>query len=241
MNRTLIMVRHGETEFNAVKRMQGHLDSGLSVVGRNQARATGRALATLGSLNTRPVSRIISSDLGRAALTANIIGEEVGQVPLMDARLRETDLGQWQGKAASEVDAEWPGARAVWRHDPTWAPPGGESRMDVARRARAVVDELMASPELWDEGPVVLVAHSGTIIALTTSLLGLSKQQSPLLTGMRNGRMAIMTARPKVDYLGRAPEELPAEAPTFSAQAPGEPVEALWYLDAWNVGDIPTR
>ncbi|WKD58856.1 histidine phosphatase family protein [Corynebacterium caspium] len=230
MTRTLIMVRHGQTEYNATKRMQGHLDTRLSAQGYAEARGIGRLLAAEKSL---PVSRIITSDLTRAAETAKMIGAELGLEPELDHRLRETDLGQWQGQSRDEVDAAWPGARAIWRHDATWAPPGGESRVDVAARALPVVTELMQHPASWENGAIVLVAHSGTIISLASALLGFSPEQIPLLSGMNNCHMARLSARPLVEYLGKKPEDLPTTAPQFSDTSD---TSARWYLDAWNVG-----
>lgn len=110
--------------------MQGHLDTELSEVGYEQAKG---AAAMLRDKN---ISAIVCSDLIRARETARVIGEELGLEPSIDARLRETNLGDWQGMSSVEVDEEFPGARAIWRHDPTWAPPQGESRVDVAKRAR---------------------------------------------------------------------------------------------------------
>ena len=62
----------------------------------------------------------------------------------MDTRLRETHLGDWQGMTHSQIDAEAPGARLAWREDATWAPHGGESRVDVAARSVPLVAELVA-------------------------------------------------------------------------------------------------
>ena len=146
MSRRLILIRHGQTTYNATGRMQGHLDTELSELGYEQARAAARLLQDQG------VSKIVASDLIRAKETARVVAEALGVDFSTDARLRETHLGQWQGRTSAEVDAEFPGARAIWRHDPTWAPPEGESRVDVAERARPVIDELMADFGGWDQG-----------------------------------------------------------------------------------------
>ena len=129
MSRRLILIRHGQTTYNASGRMQGHLDTELSDVGYEQARAAARLL------RDQDVVKIVASDLQRARETARVVAESLGLDFSTDPRLRETNLGQWQGKSSAEVDAEFPGARAIWRHDPPWAPPEGESRVDVARRA----------------------------------------------------------------------------------------------------------
>lgn len=119
MTRRLILLRHGQTEYNATRRMQGHLDTVLSDAGWSQAEAAADFLATL------PIGKIISSDLARARDTAAVVGKRLGIDVTTDPRLRETDLGEWQAKTIDEVDTDYPGARAIWRHDATWAPPVG--------------------------------------------------------------------------------------------------------------------
>lgn len=174
--RKLVLWRHGETDYNAEGRMQGHLDSALTEVGWNQARFAVPALARFSP------DLVIASDLRRATDTAQVLTEGIG-VPLrIDKRLRETHLGDWQGLTGREVDADWPGARDRWRVDATWAPPGGESRVDVAERSYGVVEDLAD-----DEYPTVLLAaHGGLILALTARLLGLPLEHWPLLGGIGN-------------------------------------------------------
>ena len=109
---------------------------------------------------------------------------------LVDTRLRETHLGDWQGMTHLEVDAAAPGARLAWRDNARWAPHGGESRVDVAARSMPLVAELIAEQTEWGvdepERPVVLVAHGGLIAALTAALLGLPVDNWPILGGMGN-------------------------------------------------------
>ncbi|MGO2613263.1 histidine phosphatase family protein, partial [Corynebacterium flavescens] len=180
MSRRLILIRHGQTTYNATGRMQGHLDTDLAEVGYEQAAAAAALL------RDKDISYIISSDLIRAKETARVIADSLGMDYAVDKRLRETDLGRWQGMSSAEVDAQFPGARAIWRHDPTWAPPEGESRVDVAKRARPVIDSLMRTSTTWDDGPVLVVAHGGAISALTCHLLGLEHHQYGILSGLKN-------------------------------------------------------
>jgi probable phosphoglycerate mutase len=91
----------------------------------------------------------------------------------------------------AEIDAKAPGARLAWREDATWAPHGGESRVDVARRSLPLIAELVAGEPEWgaddeSERPVVLVAHGGLIAALTAALLRLPVVNWPALGGMGN-------------------------------------------------------
>ncbi|MFD4190926.1 histidine phosphatase family protein [Amycolatopsis thermoflava] len=176
--RRLVLWRHGETDYNAAGRMQGHLDSALTEVGWNQARFAAPALARF-----QP-DLVISSDLHRAMDTATVLTEAIG-VPLrIDKRLRETHLGEWQGLTGAEVDEGWPGDRAIWRVDATWAPPGGESRVEVAERASEVVSDLLASEDPGET--VLLAAHGGLITALTGKLLALPVAAWPQLGGIGN-------------------------------------------------------
>lgn len=213
--RRLVMLRHGQTEYNAGSRMQGQLDTDLSDLGRHQAVAAAEVLA-----KRRPLA-IVSSDLRRALDTAVVLGEHAGMPVIADIRLRETHLGEWQGMTHLEVDAIAPGARLAWRDDSRWAPPGGESRVDVAARSRPLVDELVDEHGEWglDEAgdgpdrPVVLVAHGGLIAALTASLLGLPVDNWPILGGMGNASWVQLAGHSAADA------------------APGD---VRWRLDVWN-------
>jgi probable phosphoglycerate mutase len=102
--RRLVMLRHGQTDFNLGSRMQGQLDTELSELGRAQAVAVAEALAK------RQPLLIVSSDLRRAYDTAVALGERTGLRVQVDNRLRETHLGDWQGMTHAEIDG-WPGAR----------------------------------------------------------------------------------------------------------------------------------
>ncbi|MGH3563243.1 MAG: glucosyl-3-phosphoglycerate phosphatase, partial [Mycobacterium sp.] len=164
-------------------RMQGQLDTELSELGYAQAGAAAELLS-----KRRPVL-IVSSDLRRAYDTAVKLGEHAWLPVRVDTRLRETHLGDWQGLTHDQVDAAAPGARLAWREDATWAPHGGESRVDVAARSTPLVAELVSGEPEWgasDERPVVLVTHGGLIAALTAALLRLPVPNWPVLGGMGN-------------------------------------------------------
>lgn len=182
--RRLVMLRHGQTEYNAGSRMQGQLDTDLSELGREQAVGAAEVLAK------RQPLVVISSDLRRAWDTATVLGERAGLPVRSDIRLRETHLGEWQDLTHLEVDAAWPGARLAWRNDARWAPHGGESRVDVAKRSVPLVKELVTEQSDWGtdepDRPVVLVAHGGLIAALTAALLKLPVDNWPALGGMGN-------------------------------------------------------
>jgi broad specificity phosphatase PhoE len=209
--RRLVLLRHGQTEYNAGSRMQGQLDTELSDLGRMQAVAAAEVLAK------RQPMLIVSSDLRRALDTALALSERSGLPVSVDTRLRETHLGDWQGMTHLEVDAVAPGARLAWRDDARWAPHGGESRIDVAERSLPVVADLVAGQPEWgaDEAdrPVVLVAHGGLIAALTAALLRLPVDNWPILGGMGNASW--------VQLSGHSEPDAGAD-------------DVRWRLDVWN-------
>ncbi len=214
--RRLVMLRHGQTDFNLGSRMQGQLDTELSELGRAQAVAAAEVLGKLQPL------RIVSSDLRRAYDTAITLGERTGLEVWVDDRLRETHLGDWQGLTHTQIDTEAPGARLAWRADATWAPHGGENRVDVAARSLPVVAELVSGDLEWgDPGhadrPVVLVAHGGLIAALSAALLKLPVANWPVLGGMGNASW--------VQLSGHSDDE----------RGDGEgPAGISWHLEVWN-------
>ncbi|BBZ40538.1 glucosyl-3-phosphoglycerate phosphatase [Mycobacterium conspicuum] len=208
-----MMLRHGQTDFNAGSRMQGQLDSALTELGRAQAVAAAEVLGKL------PPLLIVSSDLHRAYDTAITLGERTGLSVRVDPRLRETCLGDWQGLTHTEVDQQAPGARLAWRDDARWAPHGGESRVDVAARSVPVVAELVSGAPEWGDPdgpdrPVVLVAHGGLIAALSAALLKLPVDNWPILGGMGNASW--------VQLSGHA----------GSSDADFDSIR--WRLDVWN-------
>ncbi|MDV3128269.1 histidine phosphatase family protein [Mycobacterium sp. 21AC1] len=209
--RRLVLLRHGQTEYNAGNRMQGQLDTELSDLGREQAAAAAEVLAK------RQPLLIVSSDLRRALDTAVTLGDRAGVAVQVDERLRETHLGDWQGLTHLEVDAAVPGARLAWRDDARWAPHGGESRVDVFERSIPLVAELVVGQHDWGidapERPVVLVAHGGLIAALTAGLLGLPVENWPVLGGMGNASWVQLSGHSE-------------DAGGFD--------DIRWRLDVWN-------
>jgi len=213
--RRLVMLRHGQTDFNFGSRMQGQLDTELSELGRAQALAAAEALG-----RPQPL-RIVSSDLRRASDTANMLGERTGLAVRADERLRETHLGDWQGMTHAEIDGLAPGARLMWREDATWAPHGGESRVDVAARSLPLIAELVAGEPDWGDPnhhdrPVVLVAHGGLIAALSAALLNLPVDHWPVLGGLGNASWVQLSGHSDPDL-----DELGADG-------------IRWRLDVWN-------
>ena len=180
---TLILQRHGETDWNAERRLQGHRDIDLNETGLRQAAAAAPSIAALGP------EVIVSSDLARARVTATTVGELLGLPVTVDPRLRETGLGVWEGLTWGEAVDGWPAETADWRSTSANArPPGGESRSEVAARAALVVADL----DRADVGKALLVAHGGTIVGLTGRLLDLPEDHWSTLTGIGNCHWVVL-------------------------------------------------
>jgi broad specificity phosphatase PhoE len=146
----LLVVRHGQSEWNADGRWQGQEDPPLTDLGRQQARRAARAVGA--------VDAVVSSPLDRAATTAAILAEElgIGPVGVLDG-LIERHAGAWQGLTRAEIDEDWPGYLADGRR-----PPGWEDDDAVEDRVLAAFDAVAREHPY---GFVVAVAHAGVIFA----------------------------------------------------------------------------
>ena len=227
--RHLILLRHGETEFNRARRMQGHLDVALSERGRAQADRVAPVLA-----RTNPLA-IISSDAQRAVHTAQAVSD-LCDVPVhLDTRLRETDMGEWTGLDQQEVEDHWPGDRPKWRSDPTYAPPGGENRLEVARRAMDVVRDLHRDLTSWgeDERPVLLVAHGGIFLALAAALIDSPLQNYAAFSALGNTSWSQFTEWPQYFVEADLDAHPAAAGPRIPAIPPIQP-GYQWRVDVWN-------
>ena len=160
----LLLVRHGETTWNAEHRYIGRTDLPLSGEGRRQARALADRLAS------EPISAVYTSDLRRALETAAVIASAHGLPVRSDPRLREMDFGLWEGLSAAEVERHYAAELAAWRAGLGLAPPGGETLTAVAARVQAVLDEIAERHRLHT---VAIVAHGGTLQMVLFLSLGI--------------------------------------------------------------------
>jgi broad specificity phosphatase PhoE len=161
----LLLIRHGETDWNRDGRWQGQLDVPLNAHGLEQAAALAEALSI------EPLDAIFTSDLRRARQTAEVLAAATGASVVEDRRLREIHLGRWQGLTQMEISLGQDEALDRFRANPADAPPPeGETVLDVQRRMQAaVVDVLQTHPH----GRVAIVSHGLALAALKASLLGL--------------------------------------------------------------------
>jgi broad specificity phosphatase PhoE len=161
----ILLIRHGQSEWNLTGRWQGQTDPPLTDLGRSQAMAAARSLGT--------VSAIWSSDLQRASVTAMIISNELGVGPVvLEPDLRERDAGEWQGLTRDEIDEQYPGylEPPEGTSGEGWVPrrpPGWESDDDLAVRVRRV---LVRIRDEVGEGEVLVVAHAGLLYLVERAL-----------------------------------------------------------------------
>jgi probable phosphoglycerate mutase len=166
---TLVLIRHGETAWNAERRLQGHLDIALNPEGERQAAALGAALAA------EKFDQVISSDLLRARLTAAALAAPQGLPVQLDAALRERCYGGFEGLLYAEIEQRFPLEFAAWQGRDVDAilPPGanrGESFRQFYRRATgAILGWAAAHPGQR----LALVAHGGVLECAYRAALGL--------------------------------------------------------------------
>lgn len=160
----LVLLRHARTGHNAGGRIQGQIDVPLDDHGLEQAAAVAPLMASAAP------SLLLSSDLGRARQTAEPIAALTGLPIRLDPRLRELDLGGWQGLTREEAAAAFPKEYAAWVAGRDERRGGGETYRDAGTRAAVAV--LAAAAELGPSGVLVAVTHGGTARATIGALLG---------------------------------------------------------------------
>jgi len=149
----IYLARHGETDDNARRVVQGWIDTPLNDRGREQARELTAAVKDLG------IGAIWTSQLARAAETARIVGESLGIEPRVDDRLAESQRGSWEGRTLDDIEQSEPDAWAAWkRGGPDFRFPGGESLAEHQSRVLAAIEAIRAADQ-----PALVVAHGGTI------------------------------------------------------------------------------
>ena len=164
---TLLLARHGETDWNGERRWQGHYDQPLNDTGRDQA------VELAASLAGTPIAAIYSSDLVRARETAEIVAERLGLTVVVDAGLREVDVGNWSGVTHDEIRERYPEGFARWQEGGHgWE--GGESYDQMGERA---VTTLLRLAEHHAGETVLVVAHGGTIRACLAAAAGVTYRE----------------------------------------------------------------
>jgi broad specificity phosphatase PhoE len=200
----ILLVRHGQSEWNAAGRWQGSADPPLTELGRDQARYAGDVLAA----HRHGFGAVWASDLSRAHETATLMAAALGLAPVrVEARLREAHVGEWEGLTSDEIELAWPGYLGAHRR-----PPAFEPFESVVARAVPALEDIARSGEAGT-APRLVVAHSGVIRSVVRHLAG-ADERIPNLGGvwLAAGPASLVVA-------GRFD---PTEAFVTGADGPGE-------------------
>ena len=184
-SRTVLLLRHGRTAYNAEGRLQGQVDVPLDEVGRWQVAEAARDL-----VQRHVPTRVVSSDLGRAHTTALAVAGVVGVEVEVDKRLRERDFGDWEGLTAEEISGRWPHEYAVWRSGRDPERPGAETRAVVAARMGQAISEHADGTD--PSGALLVVSHGAAITLGLTTLLGLDPNGWRGLVGLSNAHWTVL-------------------------------------------------
>lgn len=193
----LVLVRHGETEYNRDGRWQGSgSDSPLTERGVEQARTAASSLAGV------PFDALYASSLARAVETARVLAGALGLEVRVDEGLRELAHGSWEGKTMEEVLDAWPEEHAALESDPWSVPrPGGESYRELAERLWPVLDRFA---DRHAGGRVLVVTHGGPIRLVLAELSGIPLTRRDRL-GVDNGRWFAVERAAGAWRLGEGP------------------------------------
>ena len=164
----LLLVRHGETDWNRDRRFQGHADPPLNDKGREQANALAQELAAEG------IELVYTSDLARARETAEVVGARLGANVLLLRELREIDVGEWQGLTWPEIERRYPEGVRSW-HERGHGWESGETYDELGERVVAALRCIAAE---HPEQRVLVVGHGGTIRATRAFIEGVSVAES---------------------------------------------------------------
>ncbi|MEN8799000.1 MAG: histidine phosphatase family protein [Flavobacteriaceae bacterium] len=156
----ILLIRHGETEWNRLRRFQGHSDLPLNSKGNSQAQALARAL------KNEAIDAIYSSPLKRAVETAIHIGKFHPSAPLIkESGLKEMNLGEFEGIEAQQWAAQHQEFRKAWEHNPVdLIMPGGESLREVQLRAIDTFERISGSYE--SDSTLLICSHNFVIVSL---------------------------------------------------------------------------
>lgn len=162
----LVLVRHGETEWNKLGKFQGQADIALNERGLSQAKETARA-----AISWRPTS-LYSSPLIRTRQVAQEIARVTGLTVATDTRLQELDLGEVEGVSGEQMRTQWPQVHETWRKSPELVTmPGGESLVQLHERTWQAVEAVAKASGEADT--IVVVSHNFAIRAICGTLLGM--------------------------------------------------------------------
>jgi broad specificity phosphatase PhoE len=170
---TILLVRHGETDWNRLHRFQGHADPGLNEAGRAQSAALAERLPG------RLIAALYSSPLRRAMETGRILGVPLGLLPVAVAGLAEVDVGSWTGLTRNQVEQRFPAGYSRWLEGGEgWE--DGETFDELAERTRAALAALAAA---HDGETILVVTHGGPIRVVLASASGIDLAEQRRTSG----------------------------------------------------------
>ncbi len=190
----VVLIRHGESHWNATALWQGHGGPGLSPRGRRQAETTAAFLASL----EHDVRMLVSSDLPRATETAGPAADAFGVRARTDVRLREIDVGWWSGLTSAEVRRRDPHSIDAIRAGRDLPRGGAETARQLRDRVMTAVTDLVAA---CDGGTMLVFCHGGPVRSIVGAVLGLSIAQEQTLAGPGNCSRTVVlygTDRPRL-------------------------------------------
>jgi len=187
----LYFVRHGQTEWNAIRRMQGQWNSDLSELGRAQAEVNGKFLKRLG------IEYLVASPLDRTRQTARIIADHLKIEFDVDDRLKEWDCGVWSGEMWDELREKWPNEFAAWQSDQfLYRAPGAENYPDMIERSTPFLTEVLAKRFT----KAAIVSHGMIGRAMIGTLL-LKPPEEMLAFGQTNDTVIRLSKKTSSDFL----------------------------------------
>lgn len=167
---TLFLVRHGQTVGAEERRYKGTLDVPLSDEGKAQIKKTAGVIRRYLKNSSSALDAIYASDLSRALVSAEIIADALGKIPVVEPRIKERHFGGWEGMSFDEIKEEDPEAFDAWARDPLGHhPPGGESTLEVKERVMPAYYEIT---ERHKGENVCIVSHGGVLRVILCELMG---------------------------------------------------------------------
>ncbi|MSP12312.1 MAG: histidine phosphatase family protein [Chloroflexi bacterium] len=197
---TIYLVRHGETDANAAGLWQGSVDTPLNGTGQAQAGAVATALAREQAAGrVPPFTAIYTTPLQRARITAEIIQQALGDIPLcLRSDLQEFSLGEWEGLTYRVLRDE----KHFWERlasEVNFTPPGGESGSQFGRRIIGALSDILQRHPGIDER-VIIVGHGGVFATLLSIYLEGNGRNWTAYT-MANGAITVLTFTPQPGLL----------------------------------------
>ena len=182
MTTTVVLIRHGQTDWNLAGRWQGHADIPLNETGKAQAKALAERLANW------PIKAIYSSDLKRCAETATAVANKIGLTPTYKKIWRERDVGEFSGFTGQQIREKFP---EIWKNAKRGMidPPNGETFLDLRKRSMAAFEETIAH---HNSEMIAVFSHGGVLHTLIAQIIGIDKNEFGRFTLRGNTGISII-------------------------------------------------